>query len=408
MPHALVSALLGFFLFFGAVLAGLGGVLDEERRLEEFLDERVLRHHLAELGAGGKRPVDAARGALRIGEADRPGMVLLVLDGFGHFELEFVGEFDELRVQGGQLFGNFAAVFRSEVRAMGELGAGQHLGELFVADALVDFFDEAEIFVEGGHEAGEIGAFDAACRLAVAHDHAFGGAIDHDLDELAVVLDVLLEAALLDFVKRRLSDVDVIALDELGHVAEEKGEQQGADVRAVHVGVGHENDFAVADLGGVEVLFADAAAERGDHGADFLVAEHLVVAGFFDVEDFALEGKDGLEFAIAALLGGAAGAFALDEIKFAAVGIALAAVGELAGKSAAVERALAASQIAGLARSFASAGGLNGLVDDAPGDGRILFEIHAEALIDERLHGAGDIGVELALGLAFELRLRTA
>ena len=30
----------------------------------------------------------------------------------------------------------------------------------------------------------------------------------------------------------------------------------------------------------------------------------------------------------------------------------------------------------------------------------------AEALVDEGLHGAGDVGVELALGLAFELRLR--
>ena len=179
-----------------------------------------------------------------------------------------------------------------------------------------------------------------------------------------------------------------------------------ADVRAVHVGVGHEDDFAVADLGGVEVVLADAAAERGDHGADFLVAEHLVVAGLLDVEDFALERQDGLEAAIAALLGGAAGAFALDEIEFAAVGIALAAVGQLAGQSAAIERALAASQVAGLARGFAGAGSFNGLVDDAPGDGRILLEEHAQALVDEGLHGAGDVGVELALGLAFELRLR--
>ena len=159
-------------------------------------------------------------------------------------------------------------------------------------------------------------------------------------------------------------------------MAEEEGEQQGADVRAVHVGVGHEDDFAVADLGGVEVVLADAAAERGNHGADFLVAEHLVVARLFDVEDLALEGQDGLEAAIAALLGGAAGALTLDEIEFAAVGIALAAVGELAGQSAAIERALAAGQIAGLAGGFAGARGFNRLVDDAPGDGRILLEIH--------------------------------
>ena len=115
---------------------------------------------------------------------------------------------------------------------------------------------------------------------------------------------------------------------------------------------------------GVEVVLADAAAERGDHGADFFVAQHLVVAGLLDVEDLALERQNGLEAPIAALLGGAACAFTLDEVEFAAIGVALGAVGQLAGQAAAVERALAARKVAGLAGSFARAGRFNRLVDD--------------------------------------------
>ena len=111
-------------------------------------------------------------------------------------------------------------------------------------------------------------------------------------------------------------------------------------------------------------------------------------------------------FAIASLLGGAAGALALDEVELAALGIALAAIGQLAGQAAAIERALAASEVASLACSFARAGSFNGLVDDLAGDGGILLKEHAKALIDEGLHGAGDVRVELALGLAFKLRLR--
>jgi len=68
--------------------------------------------------------------------------------------------------------------------------------------------------------------------------------------------------------------------------AEEKREQQGADVRAVYVGVGHQNDFAVADFGRIEVFFRDASAEGGDQAANFLVGEHLVVARFFHVQNF--------------------------------------------------------------------------------------------------------------------------
>ena len=38
-------------------------------------------------------------------------------------------------------------------------------------------------------------------------------------------------------IQRRLGDVDVAVLDERAHLAEEEGEQQGADVAAVDVGI---------------------------------------------------------------------------------------------------------------------------------------------------------------------------
>ena len=57
------------------------------------------------------------------------------------------------------------------------------------------------------------------------------------------IADVLL---LLDLEERRAGDVDVARLDELAHLAIEERQEQGADVLAVDVGVGKENDFAVA------------------------------------------------------------------------------------------------------------------------------------------------------------------
>ena len=58
----------------------------------------------------------------------------------------------------------------------------------------------------------------------------------------------------LDLVQRRLRDVDVTALDQHRHLAVEEGQQQRADVRAVDVGVGHDDDAVVAQLVDVEVL----------------------------------------------------------------------------------------------------------------------------------------------------------
>jgi hypothetical protein len=45
---------------------------------------------------------------------------------------------------------------------------------------------------------------------------------------------------------------------ELGHLAVEEGQQQRADVGAVHVRVGHDDDAVVAQLVGVEVVAARA------------------------------------------------------------------------------------------------------------------------------------------------------
>ena len=116
----------------------------------------------------------------------------------------------------------------------------------------------------------------------------FGGALHEFAGEIAFIANVALALAALDAIERRLGDVHVAAFDQFLHVAEEESEQQGADVRAVDVRVGHQNDFVIAELAGVEIVLADAGAERGDDGANFLVAEHLVVASLFDVEDFAL------------------------------------------------------------------------------------------------------------------------
>jgi len=67
-----------------------------------------------------------------------------------------------------------------------------------------------------------------------------------------------------------------------------------------------------------------------------------------------LSGKDGLEAAVAALLGGAACGFSLDEVEFAALGIFFGAVGQFAGEASAVEDTFAAREVPGFAGRFAA------------------------------------------------------
>jgi hypothetical protein len=97
--------------------------------------------------------------------------------------------------------------------------------------------------------------------------------VEQELVVFLIVLQVTLGLAVLDLVERRLGDIDVAALDQFGHLAIEQRQQQGTDVRAVDVRVGHDDDAVVAQLFDVEIVLADAGAERGDQRDDLLGLE---------------------------------------------------------------------------------------------------------------------------------------
>ena len=121
----------------------------------------------------------------------------------------------------------------------------------------------------GLHDVAQVGA---GARGAAAGDEH--GILEPFADEIVVerrlILQVALLASALHLVERRLGDEEVAALDQLRHLPVEEGEQQRADMGAVDVGVGHDDDLVVAQLLEVEIVAADAGAERRDQRADLL------------------------------------------------------------------------------------------------------------------------------------------
>ena len=196
------------------------------------------------------------------------------------------------------------------------------------------------------------------------------------------------------------------ALDHRHHVAEEERQEQRPDVGAVHVGIRHEDDLVVPELPEVELVRADAGAQRRDQEPDFLVGQHLVVARLLGVDDLAPERQDRLDPPVAALLRRAAGRVALHEEDLPHRGIALGALRQLPGQVVAVE-ALLARELARLARRLARLRGVHALLGDLPRAGGILLEGLGELVVDDRLDEAADLAVaELGLRLALELGLR--
>ena len=177
-------------------------------------------------------------------------------------------------------------------------------------------------------------------------------------------------------------------------------------MRAVDVGVGHDDDLVVAQLLDVEVVAADAGAQRRDQRAHLLAGQHLVEARALDIEDLAAQRQHRLEFAVAALLGRAAGGIALDDEDLGLGGVALLTICELAGQAGDVERALAPRQFARLARGLTRLRRLHHLGDHLLGFGRMFLEPLLQQIVDEALDDRTHFGRDqLVLGLRREFRI---
>src|SRR3546814_16874459 len=103
-------------------------------------------------------------------------------------------------------------------------------------------------------------------------------------------------------------------------------------MRAVDVGVGHDDDLVIAQLFQVEIVPADSGAKRLDQRPDFLGCQHPVDPGALHVQDLALPRQDRLRLAVAALLGATASGLALHPDTLAIDGITRLAKSELYGK----------------------------------------------------------------------------
>src|SRR5690606_39171110 len=171
--------------------------------------------------------------------------------------------------------------------------------------------------------------------------------------------------ALLHKVKRGKRNIDESLLDQLTHIAEEKCQDQGADVAAIHISICHNYDLVVAQLVQVQRLGifrgSKRYAQRGYDVLNFLVVINLMLLRLLYIEDFSPEGKDCLERPVAALLGRAARGITLDKIKFGNTRIGTGTVGKLAGKSGTRKYILPLYHFPGFAGSMARLGGKDNL-----------------------------------------------
>src|SRR3990170_2745189 len=133
----------------------------------------------------------------------------------------------------------------------------------------------------------------------------------------------------------------------MGFIPEEKREEEGRDMLAIHVSVSHGHYLEVPDLREDE-LGMHPRADRGDQRADFIVLQHLVEPRFLHVQDLPPQREDRLELALPARLRTSARARALHDENFRLRRVPFLAVRELSREVEPLEEPLSARKLPGL------------------------------------------------------------
>ena len=134
---------------------------------------------------------------------------------------------------------------------------------------------------------------------------------------------------------------------------------------AVDVGVGHDDDLVVAQLVDVELVAADAGAERGDQRADFLADDSILSKrARSTLRILPRKGSTAWFSRLRACLAEPPAESPSTMKSSDLAGSRSWQSASLPGSDGHIERALAARELAGLAGGFARGGGFDDLADD--------------------------------------------
>ena len=211
---------------------------------------------------------------------------------------------------------------------------------------------------------------------------------------------------LLEKEQGRTRDVHALLVHHRSHVAEEEGQKQCPDVRAVNVGIRHHDHLAITQLLQVEI-FPYTRTQRHNQGLKLIVIQHLVNPGLLHIQRLAPQGQYRLKGPFTALRCRAAGRVPLHQVHLCLVPVLGGAVQQFARQASALQHALPAYQFARLPGGLPGASGFDGLLQDPLDGARALFEILSKLFAHDGLHNPPDLAVaELGLGLSLKLRFR--
>ena len=207
------------------------------------------------------------------------------------------------------------------------------------------------------------------------------------------------------FVQRRLGNIDEAAVNERSEVAKEEREKKRSDVRAVHIRIGRDDDFVIAQFTHIKTL-RDAGAERNHERFDFGESKNLVQSRALYIEHLAAKWQYRLRAPVASHLGTSSGRIAFHQKHLSFFRIFRLAVGKFPGERHALQRAFAEHRVLGGLRGLAGLKCEHHLIHHRARVVGMLFQKGRECLAKNRRDSRLRFHTpEFGLGLSLKLNL---
>ena len=169
--------------------------------------------------------------------------------------------------------------------------------------------------------------------------------------DLRIIISIPDFFVLFDFVQWRLSQIYISLLDQFRHKSVKECQKQRRNMRAINIGIGHDDDLVITQLADIKVL-VDSGTKGCDHRLDLGVAVDSVQTGFLYVEDLTTERKDCLCGTVTCCLGGTTRGITLYDVDLTVFRVLVRTVSQLARKRHSVKCRFSSCKISCLTCCF--------------------------------------------------------
>ena len=176
-------------------------------------------------------------------------------------------------------------------------------------------------------------------------------------------------------------------------------------MRAVDIGIGHDDDLVVAQFGDIEIV-VDSGSECRNHRFDLGIGINFIETCFLHIQDFSTQRQDRLRCTASCGFCGTARGISLNQEDLTVFRILVGTVCQFSRQGHAIQRGFSSRQVTRFSCGLSGTLGKQGFFDNRLCNSRVLLQEQFELCAHDIIDSSSRLAVsEFLLRLALELRL---